>query len=185
VTRASPAAQLSPRAREIVAAARELLEQEGAEGLSMRRLADRLGIRAPSLYKHLPDKQTLEAAVISEGFAEWGELAERALRDGDALTAIGRFYRSYAQSHPHLYRLMTERPLPRDRLSPGVEDRAARPVIDAVGGDPDLARAFWAFAHGMVILELADRFPADADLDAAWDRGLRAFERARDEPASE
>jgi AcrR family transcriptional regulator len=186
VTNAFPTAeQLSPRAREIVAAARELLEQEGAQGLSMRRIADRLGIRAPSLYKHLPDKQTLEAALVSEGFAEWGELAEQALGDDNALTAIGHFYRSYAQSHPHLYRLMTERALPRDKLSPGVEDRAARPVIDAVGGDPDLARAFWAFAHGMVVLELADRFPADADLDAAWDRGLRAFGRGRSEVASD
>ncbi len=70
---------------------------------------------------------------------------------------------------------MTERPLSRDKLSPGVEDRAQRPVIDAVGGDPDLARAFWAFAHGMVTLELGNRFPADADLDAAWNRGLQAF----------
>lgn len=168
--------QLSPRAREIVAAARKLLEQDGAEALSMRRIADQLGIRAPSLYKHLPDKRTLEAALISEGFAEWAELTEQALRDADdPLTAIGLAYRSYANSHPHLYRLMTERPLPREQLSPGVEDRAQRPVIEAVGGDPDLARALWAFAHGMVILEITNRFPPDADLDAAWERGLQAF----------
>lgn len=174
------AAQLSRRAREIVAAARELLEQEGADGLSMRRIADRLGIRAPSLYKHLPDKQTLEAALISEGFAEWAELAEQALHDTDPLTAIGHVYRSYAQSHPHLYRLMAERPLPRDKLSPGVEERGALPVIEAVGGDPDLARALFAFAHGMTILELNDRFPPDADLDAAWKCGLETFRTSLD-----
>jgi hypothetical protein len=46
---------LSPRAREIVAVARDVLETEGAEALTMRRLADRLGIRAPSLYRHLPN----------------------------------------------------------------------------------------------------------------------------------
>ena len=55
---------------EIVAAARELLEQEGADALSMRRLADRIGIRAPSIYKHLPDKRALENALISAGFEE-------------------------------------------------------------------------------------------------------------------
>jgi AcrR family transcriptional regulator len=55
----------TPRAREIVDVALELLEQEGPDGLSMRRLADRLGIRAPSIYKHLPDKRALEAAIIS------------------------------------------------------------------------------------------------------------------------
>ena len=168
--------EIAPRAREIVSAARELLEEEGTEGLSMRRLAERLGIRAPSIYKHLPSKQALEAVLISEGFAEWAELAEQAVRDSDdPLPALGRAYRRFAQSHPHLYRLMTEQALARDMLTPGIEARAARPVIEAAGGDPDLARALWAFAHGMVILELNDRFPPDADLDAAWARGLEAF----------
>ncbi|MEV0651222.1 WHG domain-containing protein [Phytomonospora sp. NPDC050363] len=37
------------------------------------------------------------------------------------------------------------------------------------------ARAVWAFAHGMVVLELEDRFPPDADLDAAWRVGCEAF----------
>jgi hypothetical protein len=72
---------------------------------------------------------------------------------------------------------MTERPLPRELLAPGIEERVARPLIEAVGGDPDLGRAFWAFAHGMATLELNDRFPPDANLDAAWQRGLEAFHR--------
>jgi hypothetical protein len=70
---------------------------------------------------------------------------------------------------------MTEGPLPRDKLTPGIEDRTALPLISAIGGDVDLARALWAFAHGMLILELDDRFPPDADLDAAWRVGLAAF----------
>ncbi|MGH3034600.1 MAG: TetR/AcrR family transcriptional regulator [Gaiellaceae bacterium] len=168
--------QLSPRAQEIVAAARELLEQEGSEGLSMRRIADRLGIRAPSLYKHLPDKQALEAALISVGLEEAAELFEAAVAGaGDPLAALAAAYRDFAIRHPHLYRLMTDRPLPRERLTPGVEARAAQPVAEAVGGDQDVARAVWAFAHGMVILELNGRFPPDADLDAAWRRGLEGF----------
>ena len=88
-------AELTPRAREIVTAARELLEEEGPEALSMRRLGERLGIRAPSIYKHLPGKDALEAAVISDGFEEFAatldgvvvaqreELDPRAGRRGD------------------------------------------------------------------------------------------------------
>ena len=167
---------LSPRAREITDAALELLEAEGPEGLSMRRLADRLGIRAPSIYKHLPGKEALEAAVISLGFELQADAFEAA-REGtdDALTALARAYRAFAQEHPHLYRLMTERELNRALLTPGAEERAALPVYEAVGCDRDLARATWAFAHGMTILELDRRFPPDADLDAAWQRGLDAF----------
>jgi hypothetical protein len=65
--------------------------------------------------------------------------------------------------------------LDRSLLTPGSEDRAVRPVLQAVGEDRDLARALFAFAHGMTILELNDRFPPSADLDAAWRRGLAAL----------
>ena len=160
---------LTPRAREIVAAARALLEDEGE--ISMRRLADRLGIKAPSLYKHLPGKQALEAALISDVFLEAAERFEAA----EGLHALGAAYRAFALEHPHLYRLLFQGRLPRERLVHGAEARAAAPVIAAVGNDPDRARAMFAFAHGMVILELDDRFPPDADLDAAWADGLSAF----------
>jgi WHG domain-containing protein len=43
-------------------------------------------------------------------------------------------------------------------------------------GNQDLARAVWAFAHGMVQLELARRFPPGADLDSAWQEGITAFQ---------
>ncbi|MEP6811835.1 MAG: TetR/AcrR family transcriptional regulator [Actinomycetota bacterium] len=167
---------LTRRAREIVDVALELLEEEGPDGLSMRRLGDRLGIRAPSIYKHLPDKQALEAAIISVGFERQAEAFEAAVAAADdPLAAIARVYRSFALDHPHLYRLMTERELRRELLAPGLEERAALPVYEAVGRDRDLARAAWAFAHGMTILELDRRFPPDADLDEAWNRGLEAF----------
>jgi AcrR family transcriptional regulator len=177
--------QLTPRLRQIVEVARELLEQDGADGLSMRRIAEKVGVRAPSLYEHIPNKRTLEAALISDGLNEWAELARKALHAStDPLAAIGTAYRRYATSNPHLYRLMTERPLPRAQLAPGVEERAARPVIEAAGGDADLARALWSFAHGMVINELNQRFPEDADTNAAWSRGLAAFRREAQEPSN-
>jgi AcrR family transcriptional regulator len=173
---ASSAPELSARAREIVAAAREILEAEGSAALTMRRVADRLGIRAPSLYKHLPDKGALEAAIISAGFEESAERFEAALAEGgEPLAALARAYREFARRHPHVYRLMTERPLARERLLEGVEERAAAPLVRACGGDLDRARALWAFAHGMTILELNGRFPPDAELDAAWERGIEAF----------
>ncbi len=175
-----PDEALSPRAREIVGAARGLLEEEGAEALSMRRIAARLGIRAPSLYKHLPDKRALEAAIISSGFEELADASERALAAAgdDPLGALAVVYRGFAREHPHLYRLMTDRPLARDALVPGVEARASLPLYRAAGEDAALARAGWAFAHGMTILELNGRFPPAADLDAAWRAGVDAIRAA-------
>ena len=69
---------------------------------------------------------------------------------------------------------MTERPLPRDLLPGGLEARAAAPLLKATG-DADLARALWAFAHGMVTLELAGRFPPWAELDRAWAKAIFAL----------
>lgn len=116
--------------------------------------------------------------MISVGFEELADSFEAGARRG-GLRALGLAYRRFALAHPHLYRLITSGPLPRDLLTPGVEDPrgAARPLLDALGGDADRARAAWAFAHGTAILELDSRFPLGADLDAAWRRGIAAFAR--------
>jgi AcrR family transcriptional regulator len=163
----------------VVAAGRQLLEEEGPEALTMRRLAERVGIRAPSLYKHLPDKAALEAAIIATGFEEAAAAFEQAVDSagegsGDALVALAAAYRRFALEHPHLYRLMNNGPLPRAHLPPGLEGRTAAPLL-RVAGSQARARAVWAFAHGMVMLELDQRFPPDADLDAAWRAGIAAF----------
>ena len=194
----------SPRAREVVAEARRLLEEEGAESLTMRRLADRLGIRAPSLYRHLPDKTALEAAIIAAGMEEAAAAFEAAVDGAEAgvesgravdgaeagigvgpevggaagaLQALAAAYRWFALEHPHLYRLMHNGPLPRQHLPPGLEERTAAPLL-RVAGSRARARALWGFAHGMVMLELDHRFPPDADLDAAWQAGIAAFRPA-------
>ena len=166
---------LTPRQQEIVGVARDLLTREGVEALTLGRVAGALGIKPPSLYKHFPSKRALEAVLIAEGMRTWAEALEEA---GPTLTEIGTAYRRFAQENPQLYRLMTDRPLPRDLLPDGVEARAAAPLIRAAG-DPDLARAVWAFAHGMVVLELAGRFPPDAELEHAWRKAIDAFSAAR------
>ncbi len=164
--------------------ARDLLECEGPQALTMRRLADRLGIRAPSLYKHFPDKGALEVAIIAAGFEEAAaafEAAERETDDDpvDRLEAFAATYRQFAMAHPHVYRLMTEQPLPREQLPAGLEARTAAPLLHATG-DAVRARAAWAFIHGLTLLELNDRLPADGLTESAWRMGIRRF---RPDPA--
>ncbi|MTE11378.1 TetR/AcrR family transcriptional regulator [Nocardia aurantiaca] len=170
---ADPTATLTGRQRQIAAAARALLDEQGPEALTMRNVAAALGIKAPSLYKHVPDKTALETLVVAQGFAELAEALEAAAPQG--LPGVAEAYRDYGLSHPHVYRLMNYRPLRRDLLPPGLEERTAQPLVAAVGGDPARARALWAFAHGMVSLEIDGRFPGDADLAAAWRAGLDSF----------
>jgi AcrR family transcriptional regulator len=167
---------LKGRKAQIVDAARYLLEAGGPEAVTTRAIAERLSIQAPSLYKHFADKDAVEAALVAAGFVEQAEAFAAASRSRNPLTALGRAYRSWALAHPHLYLLMTNRPLERDQLPEGVEAAAAAPLLKACGGDRNRARAAWAFAHGMTSLELANRFPPDADLDAAWRCGIDALQ---------
>ena len=136
------------RVRQAVAAARAILEAEGWSAVTMRRLAAELGIRAPSLYKHLPDKAAVEIALIATGLEEMGAALAGG---GPDLAGVAAAYRRYALAHPHLYALMTAGPLPRERLPAGLEERAA------------------------AALEIAGRFPPGADLDAAWAAMAAAF----------
>jgi AcrR family transcriptional regulator len=162
----------SDRATQIVTVARLLLEREGAEALTMRALADAVGMQAPSLYKHFRNKAALELVMISDALWEIGEICHDAA--GAGLVALAAAYRAEARRQPNLYRLATQGPLDRAHLPPGLEEWAGNPWF-LVTGDPALAQACWSFAHGMVILELDGRYPPDSDLDATWGAGVRAF----------
>jgi hypothetical protein len=110
------------------------------------------------------------------GFEE-AAAAFDAATDGAAelLADLVTAYRAFVRRHPQPYRLMTEGPLPREQLAPGVEDRAAAALVRAAGS-PERARAAFAFIHSMLILELNGRFPDDGGLEPAWRTGLAAFD---------
>ncbi len=169
-----PLNPLPRRAVEIVDAARVVLETEGRDALTMRRLAEVMGIRAPSIYKHLPGKQAVEAALIDRALLEMGRACHDAIRGPAPAAALFATYRREALARPNLYRLATSGPLARELLTPGLEDWAGEPWF-LVAGEPYLAQAMWAFAHGMVILELDGRFPETAHLDRTWAAAARAF----------
>jgi AcrR family transcriptional regulator len=171
--RPSPVAvRRAARREEILAAAEAVLVADGADALTMRRLADEVGMQAPSLYKHLRDKDELLAALQARALASMGEALAEA---GPDLGRLAAAYRRWGLAHPALYELATGGPLARDRLTPGLEDEVAAPVVAAAGGDEHRARALWAAAHGLIDLELNDRYPPGADLDAAWAAMVAAF----------
>lgn len=172
---ATTPAHRGDRRAQLVAAARHLLETEGAEALTIRRLGAALGMRGPSVYKHVPDKAAIEDALAVEGFLELTEVLREVT---PTFAALARGYRGWALTHPHMHRLLHDRPLDRSRLPAGLEDRAAAPLVAACDGDRALARAAWATINGLVDLELAGRFPPDTDLAAVYTAAARAYDQA-------
>lgn len=161
------------RRDEILHEAAQMLEEGSPEALTMRSLAARIGVRAPSLYKHVRDKDDILAGLQERALVD---LSREVTAAGPGLDALAGAYRSWAKAHPRLYEVATRRPLARDRLTPGVEAAAAAPLLAAAGGDEHRARCLWGLVHGLVDLELANRFPPNADLDATWRAALRQFD---------
>jgi AcrR family transcriptional regulator len=100
-------------ADKIAEAARRLLDREGAEAVTMRRVADAVGITAMAIYRHYPDRDALLNALADQGFAELaGALGSKRLPAGlePQLFQLTDVYVSYTLANPRLYELMFLKP---------------------------------------------------------------------------
>jgi len=165
---------VKPYVKSIADVAWDLLQAEGADALSMRRIAEELGVSAPSLYKHVDSRDAIVALVQARALTEGADVMRRASARASERPrlAAALAYRRWALRHPAQYRVTNDGPLLRDRLPEGLEDRAVEPVLMLAGGDRDQARVDWATAHGLISLELAGRFPHRADVDVLWERAF-------------
>jgi AcrR family transcriptional regulator len=150
--------------RELVfATALEIIDREGADALSMRRLGAALGRDPMILYRRAPGKAALLDGVVETVLAQLR--VDPADRDwGAQLRAVARDYRALALAHPNVVPLLVTRPLatplalrPRGTLRP-LEDLLAL-LIGAGFSGPDalhIYRAFFGFLNGHVLNELQE-----------------------------
>jgi AcrR family transcriptional regulator len=160
----------------ITDAAVKIVNELGAESLSMRTLATALTIKAPSLYDHVKNRDEVIALVQAEGLRDFGA----------GFTAAGPsprqqilFYRAWALANPNLYPVVFQQRLQRDLLPQGLEASVLGQVVAAAGGSHLKARVLWAQLHGLIDLELQGRFPADAHMDESWEQVIQSFESSR------
>ena len=158
----------------ICAAARTIIERQGAAALSMRALATALEIKAPSLYDHVKNRDEVVALVQADGLKDFGVGFAAA---GKAPREQIMFYRSWAIANRNLYPVVFQQTLHRDLLPAGLEAEVLGLVVAAAGGSHVYARALWAQLHGLVDLELQGRLPADADMVATWQQVIVAVEK--------
>jgi AcrR family transcriptional regulator len=170
----------------IVQTARDLIETEGAEQVSLARLAAALGIKAPSLYRHVPSKAALLLAVneltLAELFAAYAAARAAAGSEPRAqLLALARAHRAFAHAHPAAYGLAFTTTAPEQRPDAGRLEQSAIPLQElmaAVSGPEQslpALRGALALIHGFVMLELKAQFQRGGDLDAAFDAAFNAY----------
>lgn len=165
----------------IVAAGRAALAEDGLAGLTMQRVASTVGVRAPSLYKRVRDRDDLVRLVVEDLLRELGETLDAATRSGDPrqdLHALARAFRAFARAQPNAYGLLFAR-LPRGAApDPRLLAEASAPVLrtaEALAGrDAALpaARTITAWATGFVRMELSGSFQLGGDVDEAFDFGI-------------
>lgn len=177
----SPAPARTSRAK-IVAAARTLLEEEGLEAVTMAKVAARVGVRPPSLYKHVQDRGALLEAVAADAAGELGRvLGEAADAESDPearVAALANAYRAFAHRAPRAASVLFTDLGPGTGAPLEVAAEAARPVVEAAAalvgpGDAlSAARVLTSFAYGFTSMEGAGAFRLGGDVDDAFHLGV-------------
>ena len=163
----------------VLAAALQIIDTDGADGLSMRRLARALGRDPMILYRHAPNK-----AALLDGVAEM-VLAQLQVDSADPdwagqLRAVARDYRKLALTHPHVVPLLVTRPLATPLgLRPRGTVRPLERILDLLTragfSGPDalhIYRALFGFLHGHVLNELQELVENPEETDDLLRLGL-------------
>ncbi len=143
----------------LVAAARQILDENGFEAVGLRETARRVGVSATAAYRHFTSKEDLLASVAAQGFRELGAAMEKATCGPNPLSRSGQAYIEFAQQNRGLFRLMFG-PV----LAERAKYQALQAATDAVAGvllrnvaDLDqrpldhnvAAMAAWGLVHGL------------------------------------
>ncbi|ARV59881.1 TetR family transcriptional regulator [Nostocales cyanobacterium HT-58-2] len=168
----------------IIRTAQHLLETQGLENLSMQMVASSLGIRAPSLYKHVENKSQLVKAVLEAMLVELGEALANAAQTHnleDDLRAMMIAYRAFAHEHSTLYPLLYSRLSSEMQPDTKVSATAVAPLLETIEQWVDreqslsAARIVVAFTHGFVHMELAGVFRLGGNVEEAFELGIESL----------
>lgn len=166
----------------IVAAAGRILEEDGLERLTMAAVAEQVGVRGPSLYKHVPNRALLIRAVAEGTAGQLGAAIQEGVESSPdprlGLRAGVTAHRAYVRTHPNGYGLLFAHLLPESMPDAALVAAVGLPIVrraaELVGPERALpaARTLVAWAHGFVSMELAGAFRLGGDVDEAFEFGL-------------
>ena len=179
----------------VVAEAAALVDERGIHALSLAPLAERLGVRVPSLYKHVGGLDDLHRRLALAGLRDLTEVLAAATvgrSGGDALRACATAWRAYAREHPGRYAAIQRAP---DRADAELAAAAARAVdvvfavLRGYGLDEDgtvhATRAVRSALHGFITLEAEGGFGLSQDVEVSYDRLVTLLDAGLDSGTTE
>jgi AcrR family transcriptional regulator len=154
---------------DIIEVSRAIIEDEGVEQLTIRRIAETIHRTQPAVYQHFSSKDAILEAVVADGFAALAERLKRATRGGKtSLTAIANAYVRFGLERPRLYDVMFVRP-PAITFAAGaatpIPAQTAFNIVAAAVAESGVPPAqtdtvtevVWASLHGLVTLSITQR----------------------------
>jgi AcrR family transcriptional regulator len=158
----------------ILEAARDLLAEKGLQGLSMRTVAERVGVSATAIYHYYENKDALVGSVVRSGFHRFGEYIAQAMTPHPAgslerVRAVGEAYLRFALENQAYFRVLfsLQHPDPHsleDLPEGGGYGLLRQAVVEAMDAgtmrrvDPDLMVMFlWSLTHGLLTISMACR----------------------------
>jgi AcrR family transcriptional regulator len=110
------AQEAQSRRRDLLSAARKLLRKGGAGAVTMRAVAEQIGVSTTVVYALFPDKAALIAQAVDDDLKRFSRHLQQALAaaqgPSDALRRVAQAYAAFGVAHPQLYRLMFMEPRP-------------------------------------------------------------------------
>ena len=154
----------------LLAAARQILDENGLQAVGLRETARRVGVSATAAYRHFTSKEDLLASVAAEGFRDLAAAMESAARGANPLTRAGLAYIEFAHQNRGLFRLMFGPVLAERAKYPALQGATASVEAVLLRGVADLdqrplddnlaAMAAWGLVHGLAHLVVDGFFPA-------------------------
>lgn len=172
----------------IISQAWQMIENDGIDNLSLSKLAASLGIKAPSLYRHVGSKSGLLQRVNLHTSQQLIEMLKQTAvqtngSPDEQLTALFLAYRHFAHAHPNCYILAFTNNDDALRPDEDLLEQMVLPIeewMTAVSGvENSLAalRGAMALVHGFVMLELHNQLRRGGDLAADFEAAVQAYLR--------
>jgi AcrR family transcriptional regulator len=177
----------------ILDAARELFVTEGFEGVSMRKVAEKIEYSPTAIYVHFADKQELFRELCHQDYARLAEVFQSSAMSTDPverLKQIGAIYIDFGTRYPNHYRFMFMTPHPAQEPDEADREMMGNPEMDAYAflkwavqqaidagcfreelTDAELiSQTLWASVHGVIALHIAKGCDAWVDWRPLQDR---------------